>query len=135
MEPADDQIAATSFCKCTCFSNSTIIQLDGTSPSSSPNTPSADDKVKKTRGTCSDCNKAFCLSYNLPICKGATEEDVFTTCFQRDSVKDEAVVFIFIGATTSLLLYAAVRPWVERLAKVCLILITVCLPSWNPTLG
>lgn len=107
--------ASTSFCKCTCFSNSTIIQLDG---SSSPNSGSSKPDAKKTRGTCSDCNKAFCLSYNLPICKGAKEEDVFTTCFQRDSAKDEAVVFIFIGATTALLVYAAVRPWVEKWSEV-----------------
>ncbi len=131
----DDQIAATSFCKCTCFSNSTIIQLDGTSPSSSPNTPSPDDKAKKTRGTCSDCNKAFCLSYHLPICKGATEEDVFTTCFQRDSIKDEAVVFIFIAATTGLLLYAAARPWVEKWAEVRLVLIVVLFSKWEPDPG
>lgn len=114
--------ASTSFCKCTCFSNSTIIQLDGTNPSSTPNPSnggSKSDAAKKTRGTCSDCNKAFCLSYNLPICKRAKEEDVFTTCFQRDSAKDEAVVFIFIGATTGLLVYAAVRPWVERWTEVC----------------
>lgn len=43
---------------------------------------------------------------------------MFTTCFQRDSAKDEAVVFIFIGATTGLLVYAAVRPWVEKWSEV-----------------
>jgi hypothetical protein len=43
---------------------------------------------------------------------------VFTTCFQRDSAKDEAVVFIFIGATTALLVYAAVRPWVDKWSEV-----------------
>lgn len=40
--------------------------------------------------------------------------DVFTTCFQRDSFKDEAVVWIFIVATVGLLLWAAIRPWVQR---------------------
>jgi len=57
------------------------------------------------------------LGYNLPICKDAKEEDVFTTCFQRDSAKDEAVVFIFIFATVGLLIYAAIRPWVEKWAE------------------
>jgi hypothetical protein len=40
-----------------------------------------------------------------------------TTCFQRDSAKDKAVVFIFIGATVGLLGYAAVRPWIERVRE------------------
>jgi hypothetical protein len=40
-----------------------------------------------------------------------------TTCFQRDSAKDEAVVFIFIVATVGLLVYAMVRPWVETWAE------------------
>jgi len=110
----------TSFCKCTCFSNSTIIPLDGepatTTPvnAGKPANPGRQKDVKKGHGTCLDCNKKFCLAYNLPICKDAKEEDVFTTCFQRDSAKDEAVVFIFIIATVGLLFYAAVRPWIEK---------------------
>ncbi|TLD37478.1 hypothetical protein E2P81_ATG04290 [Venturia nashicola] len=110
--------SATSFCKCTCFGNSTIIQLDGTPPT----TPKSSlllttrEAAKAGRGTCNDCNRAFCKNYNLPICKAAKEEDIVTTCFQRDSAKDEAVVFIFIFATVGLLIYAAVRPWVEKWA-------------------
>lgn len=38
---------------------------------------------------------------------------MLTTCFQRDSAKDQAVVFVFIGATVGLLGWAALRPWVE----------------------
>ena len=34
-------------------------------------------------GNCNDCNRQFCLDYNLPICKGAGMEDVFTTCFRE----------------------------------------------------
>jgi len=60
---------------------------------------------------------------------------VFTTCFQRDSAKDEAVVFIFIAATTSLLLYAAARPWVEKWAEVRLVLIAILFARWDPILG
>jgi hypothetical protein len=37
---------------------------------------------------------------------------------ERDSAKDEAVVFIFIFATVGLLIYAAIRPWVEKWAEV-----------------
>ncbi len=37
---------------------------------------------------------------------------------ERDSRKDEAVVFVFIFATAGLLIYAAVQPWVERWVEV-----------------
>lgn len=62
---------------------------------------------------------------------------MFTTCFrechlegrslgevetngvaERDSAKDQAVVFIFIIATVGLLSYAAVRPWIDQWAEV-----------------
>ncbi|KKK16432.1 hypothetical protein P175DRAFT_0496930 [Aspergillus ochraceoroseus IBT 24754] len=119
----------TSFCKCTCFSNSTIIPLDPDKADSSSSfnsmlnvlTRSEDiDAVNEKRTgnyrplSCNDCNRKFCLGYDLPTCKGAKEEDVFTTCFQRDSRKDEAIVFIFIIATGSLLLWAVLKPWVEK---------------------
>lgn len=42
---------------------------------------------------------------------------MFTTCFQRDSAKDQAVVFIFIGATVGLLGWAGIRPWVEKMRE------------------
>ena len=150
--------APTSFCKCTCFSNSTIIPLGGlpapapspphghhTSPASLLHLRSSDEEVaisdstspadddndgsssgdessskKQSGGNCNECNRQFCLDYNLPICKNAREQDVFTTCFQRDSRKDEAVVFIFIFATAGLLVYAVARPWVERWMQVSL---------------
>jgi len=67
--------------------------------------------------TCADCTRAFCLDSNLSICKNAREEDVFTTCFQRDSLKDETVVVIFIFATAGLLAWAVVKPWVDRLRE------------------
>ncbi|EKG19890.1 Cytochrome P450 [Macrophomina phaseolina MS6] len=117
-----------SFCKCTCFTNSTIIHLDDPSPygSKSGSSKSSSNKgsgssifsrakdSKKGKRSCNDCNKKFCLDYNLPICHGAKEEDVYTECFQRDSAKDQAVVVIFITATVSLLVYAAARPYIDR---------------------
>ena len=39
-------------------------------------------------------------------------------CIERDSRKDQAVVFIFIFATGGLLLWALVKPWVERYIEV-----------------
>ncbi|PCH08377.1 Hypothetical protein PENO1_007050 [Penicillium occitanis (nom. inval.)] len=137
----------SSFCKCTCFSNSTIIELrpintdkdlsdgllergaepgwnfdDYATPEIDTREDSKDDneenKNKQTTSrnralTCNDCNRAFCLDYNLPKCKGAKEEDVIATCFQRDSRKDEAVVIMFILATSGLLAWAVLRPWVQ----------------------
>lgn len=41
------------------------------------------DKKEYRAGNCNDCNRQFCLDYNLPICKGAGMEDVFTTCFRE----------------------------------------------------
>ncbi|KAF1987266.1 hypothetical protein K402DRAFT_392963 [Aulographum hederae CBS 113979] len=123
--------SSATFCKCTCFTNSTIIDLNGatSTPTSSNDHPtknppglflphlsaradSSESPDRKTKRTCNDCNRQFCLSYNLPICKGAEEKDVFATCFQRDSAKDQAVVFIFIFATVGLLGWAGARPWI-----------------------
>ncbi|CAL8581195.1 hypothetical protein XPA_006895 [Xanthoria parietina] len=152
----------TSFCKCICGPNNTIIPLDA--PSSlhardlfpQPNDlthmrpllrreeqedigspTNADDQEAKEGGdetqpdksadkdpggekkkeyrkkTCSDCNKQYCLSQGLHICEGKALEDIFTTCFQRDSRKDEAVVFLFIFATAALLGWAAMKPWID----------------------
>lgn len=105
----------SSFCKCTCFSNSTIIELrpintdkdlsdgllkreaapglnfdDYATPEIDAREDSKDDDENKNKQTtsrnraltCNDCNRAFCLDYNLPKCKGAKEEDVIATCFR-----------------------------------------------------
>ena len=42
-----------------------------------------EDRKDYRAGNCNDCNRQFCLDYNLPICKGAGVEDVFTTCFRE----------------------------------------------------
>ncbi|KAH7139209.1 hypothetical protein B0J11DRAFT_575127 [Dendryphion nanum] len=102
----------TSFCKCTCFGNSSIVALD--SPVSSPKPSVSLLEERASKKTCNDCNRQFCLSYWF--CKDEKEENVFTTCFQRDSAKDQAVVYIFIFATVGLLSYAAVRPWIDQWA-------------------
>ncbi|EAW15096.1 uncharacterized protein ACLA_057520 [Aspergillus clavatus NRRL 1] len=127
--------APASFCKCTCFTNSTIIPLDSPNPEATPATNTFElrirnilfennDSQNEKRAsnyrslTCNDCNRKFCLDYDLPMCKGAKEDDVFTTCFQRDSKKDQAIVFIFIIATSGLLAWAACKPWVEKWLEV-----------------
>ena len=107
-------VAPPSFCKCTCFTNSTIIPL-----SSHYTKPSADKSpnhlnLRATATSCAICNRAFCLEQRLPICKDAEEKDVFTTCFQRDSRKDQIVVLTFIAGTLGLLGWAAVRKVIEK---------------------
>jgi hypothetical protein len=54
------------------------------------------------------------MSQRLPICKDAEEKDVFTTCFQRDSRKDQIVVVTFIMVTVGLLGWSALRKIIER---------------------
>jgi len=122
--------SATSFCKCICFNNSTIIALNPPTASSATSERQnvgllahrdqdapAPPKQHQHKLTCADCTRAFCLDYNLPICKNAREEDVFTTCFQRDSIKDETVVIIFLILTTGLLGWALIKPWIDRLRE------------------
>ncbi|KAI0467610.1 putative MFS transporter [Xylaria cf. heliscus] len=82
--------SAPLFCKCTCFKNSTLIQLGA-------------------QAACAQCTHAFCLSQNLPICKDAADADVLSTCIQRDSRKDQIIVWGFILGTTGLLAWAAAR--------------------------
>jgi hypothetical protein len=113
------QTAATSFCKCTCFTNSTIIPLSSSSSSSSTTLTNSGSSPQAKKATCNDCNRQFCLSYNLPFCKDAKEEDVFTTCFQRDSAKDQLIVCTFVLVTVGLLVWAVVRSWVEGYVEVC----------------
>lgn len=161
--------AAPTFCKCTCFTNSTIIEIKpksstGGSSSRPPSqhqppsegTPTdapdnndddaagddqdtlgiadfesaaadadADEDMNGRRlarraqgssssGSCSQCNRSFCLSQSLPICKGAADKDVTTMCFQRDSRKDQFIVWGFILGTAGLLGWAAVQKAVDQ---------------------
>ncbi|KAI1341255.1 hypothetical protein F5Y15DRAFT_377472 [Xylariaceae sp. FL0016] len=123
------------FCKCTCFKNSTLIQLgpqsssgsgssSGSSSSSSNSqhalraveldnleTPTLESRAASS--SCTQCTRAFCLSHNLPICKDAEETDVLATCFQRDSRKDQIIVWGFILGTAGLLGWAAAKRVVE----------------------
>lgn len=102
--------APPSFCKCMCFSNSTIIPLSShASERSEPHL-----NLRAPAATCNMCNRAFCIAQRLPICKGAEEKDVFTTCFQRDSRKDQIVVVTFITVTVALLGWSAVRKVLEK---------------------
>ncbi|KAF3761655.1 hypothetical protein M406DRAFT_267001 [Cryphonectria parasitica EP155] len=105
--------SAPTFCKCTCFTNSTIIEIKSKSSSLGNSHLKEPDDPHTSRASlspsCSQCNRAFCLSQSLPICKGAAEKDVVTMCFQRDSRKDMIIVWAFILGTAGLLGWAALR--------------------------
>ncbi|KAH8649263.1 hypothetical protein BX600DRAFT_517640 [Xylariales sp. PMI_506] len=137
--------SAPTFCKCTCFTNSTILRLgpkdsstpsraargidiDAESSSSSSSSNSNDDdgnlflrslnpltaiEPRSASSSCTQCTRAWCLSQGLPICETATEKDVVTMCFQRDSRKDMIIVWGFILATTGLLGWSAIRRVLE----------------------
>ncbi|KAJ9142363.1 hypothetical protein NKR23_g7194 [Pleurostoma richardsiae] len=122
--------SAPTFCKCTCFTNSTIIEIkphrdipSGATTKSAPllavepqSSVAERSPLTKRAGPslCSQCNRAFCLErYNLPICKGAEEKDVVTMCFQRDSRKDQIIVWAFILGTAGLLGWAAAQRILE----------------------
>ena len=108
-QPSRAAQSATSFCKCVCAGNSTIIALNPPPSSqhsslkfsrSVPAIPpkhlrrrdddgeaenSAAEEEKKSQHhapTCSDCNRAFCLDQGLVICKDVKEDEVFASCFR-----------------------------------------------------
>ncbi|KAH6894439.1 putative MFS transporter [Thelonectria olida] len=129
--------SAPTFCKCTCFKNSTIIPLGPKaetsrylrrssvfSPELAPHLPAiqqrdAEPQPKANRAqlhpprskskSCSECTKAFCLSQGIDFCKKAGEEDVTTLCFQRDSNKDKIIVWGFMICIIGLLGWAAFK--------------------------
>ncbi|CRK13924.1 hypothetical protein BN1723_012484 [Verticillium longisporum] len=129
--------SAPTFCKCTCFKNSTIVALgpqhgDQSPPSSlrrdlfssilpfgnvrRRHTAAAEDRQLAPRSastSCSQCTKAFCLSRGIDFCREAKEDDVQTMCFQRDSNKDRVIVWGFILGTLGLLGWAGVRKAAE----------------------
>ncbi|KAK8922127.1 putative MFS transporter [Metarhizium anisopliae] len=133
--------SAPTFCKCTCFKNSTIIPLgpkgeSSGSPSNSflsfslfsesnpsgaaASDESTDDQSLSRRSlstSCSECTKSFCLSQGIDFCKEAKEENVVTMCFQRDSNKDKIIVWGFILGTVGLLGWAAFKRVVEVRGK------------------
>ncbi|GFZ43218.1 hypothetical protein JCM24511_00937 [Saitozyma sp. JCM 24511] len=102
---------ALSYCKCICFSNSTIIPLYRPANPSKP---------------CLSCTRQFCLDQKLAICRDAEvpdldvdvgtglEGDVEARCFKRDSPRDQLIVTFFVLTVFALLLWAGVR---SRLRK------------------
>lgn len=124
----------TSYCKCICFQNSTIIPLNSPPSESHTSSPSPrslpragnDDKEQDNKKahhhtlTCNDCNRAFCLDYNLPICKNAKEEDVFAQCFRMytySSTSTANVVHVCVHLVLDAALYRLTAPARARLPQ------------------
>ncbi|KAH7157759.1 putative MFS transporter [Dactylonectria estremocensis] len=116
--------SAPTFCKCTCFKNSTIIPLGPASPQALRRGPEAANLAadsiawvgsprslaeRSKSKSCSECTKAFCLGQGIDFCKEAKEDDVTTMCFQRDSNKDKIIVWAFIVGVMALLGWAAFK--------------------------
>jgi hypothetical protein len=97
--------SATSFCKCVCAGNSTIIALnprsstsksqhsslklsrsltprDGDDNIASEAEQQRQDQQKHHTPTCADCNRAFCLEQGVKICEDVKEEEIFASCFR-----------------------------------------------------
>ncbi|CAI6100551.1 unnamed protein product [Clonostachys chloroleuca] len=115
--------SSPTFCKCTCFKNSTLIILDEPAESNnhadlafaglrslvSPDYATVNESPRAVSGLCAECTKAFCLGQELDICEKAKESDVATQCFKRDSIKDRLIVWGFLIGTLGLLGWAAIR--------------------------
>ncbi|KAL2119949.1 hypothetical protein VTJ04DRAFT_6910 [Mycothermus thermophilus] len=76
---------------------------------SSPNNPFHLLTHREPTNSCQQCTRAFCQSYNLPICKDFDEKDIKTSCFQRDSHKDRLIIWCFLLATGALLGWALAK--------------------------
>ncbi|CAG8517244.1 12409_t:CDS:2 [Dentiscutata erythropus] len=64
---------------------------------------------------CSEANGKF--AGELGTGKEGCEIQVTATCFERDSNKDEAIVYFYITITIGLLITAFVKPFVEKFLK------------------
>ncbi|KAH8922189.1 hypothetical protein BT69DRAFT_1207534, partial [Atractiella rhizophila] len=94
------------WCKCICFNNYQILPLYRPEDESKP---------------CLTCTKQWCLSQGLDICTDASnpdvdpdtatgeEGDVRTKCFQRDSVRDQVIIFTFILVAGGMLCIALLK--------------------------
>lgn len=92
--------AYTQICRCSCASNYTIFELP-------------DDGLSYAQ-TCTNCTKKFCIAQDLDICKGFDESLVQAACFQRESMKEQFFIYLFIIITSLLLIYAALAPYFTK---------------------
>ncbi|KAL7418230.1 hypothetical protein BDY24DRAFT_374522 [Mrakia frigida] len=113
--PSTSAASSTSslLCKCSCFTNSTIIPLFPPS-------------ISDSKHPCLSCTKSFCLEQKLEICKGASlgsgdldtgtgkEGDVEAKCIKRDSPRDQIIVTCFLFVVVGLLGSAFIKNKLEQ---------------------
>ncbi|KAG0047873.1 hypothetical protein BGZ83_007138 [Gryganskiella cystojenkinii] len=67
---------------------------------------------------CGACTKQFCLDYVPDLCQGVGTgegDELITSCFERDSYKDQFIVYLFLTITFGLLGFAGLQPFVKGL--------------------
>ncbi|CAG8500919.1 1574_t:CDS:2 [Paraglomus brasilianum] len=103
-----------SFCKCSCIGKPPqIIPLSQTN----------------AKNECANCTRAFCEEQlgkdfcglktieGNPIDDNSCGTEFTATCFERDSYKDEAIVYMYIVITTGLLFAAIAKPFLSHWRK------------------
>lgn len=71
---------------------------------------SAEDLIVPIKA-CALCTKDVCLASSKDFCK---DEEIKLSCYQVESVKDQMVVYGFIGLVGGLVMYAVYRRSVRR---------------------
>lgn len=92
--------AYSQICRCDCGTNYTVVELP--------------DEGLGYTAACGNCTKKFCLSLNLTICEGVDEMLVSSSCYQRESLKEQIFTYTFIIITSGLLLYATIAPYLQE---------------------
>ncbi|KAG0359244.1 hypothetical protein BGZ54_010033, partial [Gamsiella multidivaricata] len=98
-----------SFCKCICGQEKTITAL----PRDTQH-PIFGGSSK----ACLACTKQYCLDNKPDMCKGVGTgegDELITTCFERDSYKDQFIVYLFLTITFGLLGFATLQPFLKGL--------------------
>ncbi|KAF9550551.1 hypothetical protein EC957_000225 [Mortierella hygrophila] len=98
-----------SYCKCVCGQEKYIVALprDAQHPI-----------FGGSSKACGSCTKKYCLDMNSDMCKdvGTGGGDELTTiCFERDSYKDQFIVYLFLTITFGLLGFAVLQPFLNGL--------------------
>ncbi|KAF8934849.1 hypothetical protein BGZ58_005411 [Dissophora ornata] len=98
-----------SFCKCVCGQEKSITALP------------RDTQHPLFGGSskaCGACTKQYCLEIRPDMCKGVGTgegDELVTSCFERDSYKDQFIVHLFLTITFSLLGFAGLQPFLKGL--------------------
>ncbi|KAI8355402.1 hypothetical protein B0O80DRAFT_497794 [Mortierella sp. GBAus27b] len=98
-----------SFCKCVCGQEKSISPLPRDTQHSI---------FGGSSKACGSCTKQYCLEVKPNMCKGVGTgegDELVTSCFERDSYKDQFIVYLFLTITFGLLGYAGLQPFLKGL--------------------